>query len=188
MVSSSSMPDIDRSLQVSLLPEAPLSRWYATYTCSRHEKCVAQQMESRAIKCFVPTYRSVRRWKDRRKELSLPLFPGYVFVNLEWRDRLKVLEIPGVVQILSFNGKPAELPDHEIEMLRRRFDRNMTIQPHPYLRKGCRVQVVSGPLAGLEGILVRRKDRCRLVLSIDLIMRSVSVEVDEGDVEPGASR
>ncbi len=158
--------------------------WYVTYTCSRYERTVVEQMERRGLQCFLPTYRSVRRWKDRRKEISMPLFPGYVFVNLDLQERRKVLEIAGVVQIVSFNGKPAALPAEEIEHLRCTLSRDCRMEPHPYLKTGCRVQVRSGPLAGLEGILVRRKDRYRLVLSVDLIMRSMAVEVEEADVEP----
>ena len=160
-----------------------VSHWYAVYTCSRRERCVAQQMENRALECLLPTYRSVRRWKDRRKELALPLFPGYVFVNVSLRDRLRVLEIPGVVQIVSFNGKPAAMPASEIVALRSGLASNAAMMPHPYLKTGSRARVRSGPLAGLEGILVRRKQCYRLVLSIELIMRSVAVEVDEADVE-----
>lgn len=160
------------------------SRWYAVYTCSRRERVVAQQMESRMLECLLPTYRSVRRWKDRRRELALPLFPGYVFVNVSLRERLRVLEIPGVVQMVSFNGKPAFMPDAEIDALRNTLASHAQVIPHPYLRVGSRARVRSGPLSGLEGILVRRKDSCRLVLSIELIMRSLAVEIDEADVEP----
>src|SRR5271166_3029022 len=97
--------------------------WYALYTCSRHEKCVAQQIEQRSISCFLPLYRSIRRWKDRRKEMELALFPGYVFVRMALRDRLRVLELPSVVRLVSFNGQPAVLPEAEIEQLRQRLSR-----------------------------------------------------------------
>jgi transcription termination/antitermination protein NusG len=160
--------------------------WYALYTCSRHEKCVAQQIEQRSIACFLPMYRTVRRWKDRRKEMELALFPGYVFVRMAMRDRLRVLELPSVVRLVSFNGQPAVLPEAEIEQLRQRLSRGGCMEPHPYLRIGRRVRVCGGPMQGLEGIIVRRKDRCRVVFSLDLIMRSVAVEVDEDDVEPVA--
>lgn len=158
--------------------------WYALYTRSRHEKCVAQQIEQRSIACFLPLYRSVRRWKDRRKELELALFPGYVFVRLALQDRLRVLQLPSAVRLVSFNGRPAVLPEAEIEQLRERLARGGCVEPHPYLRVGRRVRVCGGPMQGLEGIIVRRKDRCRVVFSLDLIMRSVAVEVDEADVEP----
>ena len=160
------------------------SRWYAAYTAPRHEKRVAQQMLGYRIDCFLPLYKSIRRWKDRRKQLELPLFPGYVFVRIELGDRLRVLGSPGVVQIVSFNGKPAPLPDAEIEALRSGLIKNAWIEPHPYLKIGRRVRLHSGPMAGVEGIVVRRKDKFRVVLSIDLIMRSVAVEVDEADIEP----
>ncbi len=159
--------------------------WYALYTCPRHEKCVAQQIEQRSISCFLPLYRSVRRWKDRRKELELALFPGYVFVRLALKDRLRVLQLPSAVRLVSFNGRPAVLPEAEIDQLRERLARG-GVEPHPYLRVGRRVRVRGGPMQGLEGIIVRRKDRCRVVFSLDLIMRSVAVEVDESDVEPVA--
>jgi transcription termination/antitermination protein NusG len=168
------------------LPEAASGlNWYALYTCPRHEKCVAQQIEQRSISCFLPLYRSVRRWKDRRKELELALFPGYVFVRLALKDRLRVLQLPGAVRLVSFNGEPAVLPEAEIEGLRQRLSGGC-VEPHPYLNVGRRVRVCAGPMQGLEGIIVRRKDRCRVVFSLDLIMRSVAVEVDESDVEPVA--
>lgn len=157
--------------------------WYALYTYPRHEKLVAQQIERRNISCFLPLYRSVRRWKDRRKELELALFPGYVFVNIELQDRLQVLKVPGAVRLVTFNGKPAALPHHEIESLRNRQSSFGAVLPHPYLRVGRRVRVRSGPMQGLEGIIRRSKDKCRVVFSLDLIMRSVAVEVDEADVE-----
>ncbi len=158
--------------------------WYALYTCPRHERCVAQQIEQRSISCFLPLYHSVRRWKDRRKVLELALFPGYVFVHLALQDRFRVLQLPSAVRLVSFNGQPAVLPDAEIDGLRRRLSSGICVEPHPYLRVGRRVRVRGGPMEGLEGVIVRRKDRCRLVFSLDLIMRSVAVEVDESDVEP----
>jgi len=162
---------------------SPEGNWYALYTCPRHEKVVAQQIERRSFRCFLPLYRSVRRWKDRRKELELALFPGYVFVRMALENRLQVLQLPGVVRLVSFNGQPAVLPAQEIEALQGRLSGVMRAEPHPYLRKGRRVRVRSGPMQGLEGILVRRKECCRVVFSIDLIMRSVAVEVDEADLE-----
>lgn len=159
-------------------------RWYATYVCSRHEKQVLSQLQERRVNCFLPVYRSVRRWKDRRKELELVLFPGYVFVHIDLKDRLRVLQLPSVVRFVSFNGQPAPLPDADIEVLSKGLASGIRAEPHPYLKVGHRVRVRSGPMAGAEGILVRRKDKFRVVLSIDLIMRSVAVEVDEADVEP----
>jgi transcription antitermination factor NusG len=179
------VPETPMSAAPANLPEDRAGlNWYALYTCPRHEKCVAQQIEQRSISCFLPMYRSVRRWKDRRKELELALFPGYVFVQLALRDRFRVLQLPSVVRLVSFNGQPAVLPEAEIDQLRQRLSRGSCMEPHPYLRVGRRVRVCGGPMQGLEGIIVRRKERCRVVFSLDLIMRSVAVEVDEGDVEP----
>jgi transcription antitermination factor NusG len=158
--------------------------WYALYTCPRHEKRVVKQIEQHRISCFLPLYRSVRRWKDRRKELELALFPGYVFVRIALADRLQVLQFASVVRFVSFNGRPVPLPRGEMEALMNGLTSGVHAEPHPYLTAGRRVRVKHGPLAGSQGILVRRKDRFRVVLSLDLIMRSVAVEVDEADIEP----
>ena len=172
------------NLGTALPAVAAPSSWYALYTAPRHEKSLAQHIERRGISCFVPLYRSVRRWKDRRKELDLVLFPGYVFVHISLQHRLRILQIPGAVRLVSFNGQPAALPEEEVENLRHRLSGFHGVEPHPYLRVGRRVRVHSGPLEGLEGIIRRKKDHCRIVFSIDLIMRSVAVEIDEADVEP----
>jgi len=160
------------------------AHWYALYTCPRHEKRVAEQIRQRRVSCFLPLYRSVRRWKDRRKELELALFPGYVFVHIAPQDRLRLLQLAGVVRFVSFNGHPAPLSDCEMESLMKGLTRGVRLEPHPYLTVGRRVRVRYGPLARSQGILVRRKEKFRVVLSLDLIMRSVCVEVDESDIEP----
>ena len=158
-------------------------RWYAAYTCARHEKRVSKQLQERRIDSFLPTYHSVRRWKDRRKELDLPLFPGYVFVHLAGDDRMRVLQVPGVVRFVSFNGRPAPLDNSEIESLRNGIANGVHAEPHPYLKVGRPVRVKHGPMAGTEGILVRKKDKFRVVISVGLIMRSVAVEVQASDLE-----
>jgi transcription antitermination factor NusG len=157
--------------------------WYALYTAPRHEKHVAEQIGHQGIVCYLPLYRSLRRWKDRRKEVSMVLFPGYVFVQMPLQDRLRVLRLSGAVRLVSFNGNPAPMPDEEIEALRDRLSIAGGVEPHPYLSVGRQVRVRSGPLKGLEGIIQRTKDRCRIVVSIHLIMRSVAVEVDECDLD-----
>ena len=168
-------------------PELPREfvepHWYVAHTSANHERRVTQQLEERSVEHFLPLYDSVRRWKDRRMKLQLPLFPGYVFVRLPLRDRLKVLQVPGVARLISFNGQPAALPEHEIEALRAGLARQLHAEPHPYLTVGRRVRVKRGPLEGVEGILIRKKNVCRVVLSLDVIMRSASVEVDASDVE-----
>jgi len=131
-------------------------RWYAVYTCTRHEKCVKQQLEERQIDCFLPLYRSVRRWKDRRKKLELALFPGYVFVHIDFRDRLRVLQLPSVVSFVAFGNRPAAIASGEIESLRSGIANGMCLEPHPYLKIGRKVRIKQGPLAGSTGILLRQ--------------------------------
>jgi transcription antitermination factor NusG len=158
--------------------------WYAAYTCANHEKCVAAQFERRSIEHFLPLYESVHRWKDRRKRLKLPLFPGYVFVRLALSEKLKALEVPGVVRLVGFGGFPEALSENEMEVLRNGLSVTFRAQPHPYLTQGRRVRIKGGPLAGIEGILVRRKGNFRVVISVDLIMRSIVVDIDAADVLP----
>jgi len=158
--------------------------WYAVSVFPRHEKVVCQYLRERGLRSFLPVYRSTRRWADRRKEIELVLFPGYVFVSLGLHDRLMVLQSASVVRFVSFQGRPAPVADAEIRALQAGLEAGLRAEPHPFLRVGRRVRVVRGPLQGSEGILKRRKDRYRLVLSIELIMRSVMLEVDESDVQP----
>jgi transcription antitermination factor NusG len=157
--------------------------WYVVHTSANHEKRVSEQLLQRGVEYFLPQYESVRRWKDRRMRLQLPLFPGYVFVHLALRDRLQVLQVPGVARLVGFNGQPAALPDREIEALRTSSSAQLRAEPHPYLTVGRRVRIKRGALEGVEGILVRKKNACRLVLSIALLMRSAAVEVEADDVE-----
>jgi transcription antitermination factor NusG len=159
-------------------------RWYAAYTEARHEKKIAHQLEAREISCFLPCYRSLRRWKDRKKLVELPLFPSYVFVHLALKDRLRVLQLPGVVQLVGARGLPEAIPDCELNSLRQGLAGKLPMEPHPYLTAGRRVRVIRGAVAGLEGILLRRKQQFRFVLSIELLQRSVALEVDEADLEP----
>lgn len=159
-------------------------RWYAVYTCARHEKRVSEQLERKAVETFLALYETVHRWKNGLARVQLPLFPGYVFVHIPLKERLKVLEIRSVVRLVGFNGVPAPLPDGEIEALRQRLVSGVRAEPYPYLRIGRRVRVNNGPLLGAEGILVRTRNKSRIVLSIDLIMRSIAAEVEASDVEP----
>lgn len=156
--------------------------WYAAYTCPRQEKCVARMLQDRQVPYFLPLYRSLRFWKDRRKEVDMVLFPSYVFVQLPFAERLRVLQVPGVVRLVTFNGVPAALPPQEIESLRNGLEQGIYAEPHPYLKTGRRVRVARGPLAGVEGILLRKKDKLRFVISVDVLMRSVAVELDAADL------
>jgi len=158
-------------------------RWYAAYTSANHEKRVAAQLGVRAVEHFLPVYASVRRWKDRRVTLQMPLFPGYVFVHMALRDRLRVQEVPGVARLVGFDGTPAALPQEEIESLRASLVNGVRAKPHPYLTAGRRVLVKNGPMTGMQGILLQRKGKLRVVISIDQIQRSVAVEIDEADLE-----
>jgi transcription antitermination factor NusG len=158
-------------------------RWYVAQTCANHEKSVLRQLGQRSVEAYLPQYESVRRWKDRRMRLDLPLFPGYVFVHLPLRDRLRVLQTPSVVRLVGFGGQPIPLLDQEIETLRQGLAYDILIEPHPYLKVGQRVRVKTGPLQGLEGILLRKKSTSRFILTLDLIMRSVAAEIDIAELE-----
>jgi transcription antitermination factor NusG len=179
----SSISERNGSETAHLLIALEEPHWYVAHTSANHEKRVTQQLHERSVENFLPLYDSVRRWKDRRMKLQLPLFPGYVFVRLPLRERLKVLQVPGVARLISFNGQPAALPDKEIEALRTGLAAQLRTEPHPYLTIGRRVRVRGGPLEGVEGILIRKKNACRVVVSLDLIMKSASVEVDASDLE-----
>jgi transcription antitermination factor NusG len=172
----------------SAYPESALtaaaSQWFALTVCPRHEKQAAQILDAKQVVYCLPLYASLRYWKDRRKQVEMVLFPGYVFVNIALRDRLAVLTVPGVVGFVSFQGRPAVVPDHEISAIRVGSSSGCDVQPHPYLKKGQRVRVKAGPLVDTEGILVRRKGHFRMVISVNSLMRSLSVQVDECDIAP----
>lgn len=167
----------------SLPAEYCKTRWYAAYTSANHEKRVAEQMGARGVENFLPLYANVRRWKNGRVTLHRPLFPGYVFVRIALRDRLRVQQIPGVARLVGFDGVPAALPDEEIEVLRTSLASGVRAQPHPFLATGRRVRIKSGSLAGIEGIFLRRKGKLRVVVSIGLIQRAVAVDAEAADLE-----
>ena len=160
------------------------ANWFAAYTSSRHEKRVASYFADRQIESFLPLYATRHRWKNRcEMNLELPLFPNYVFVRIDPRERACVLEVPGVVSLVGFGRTLAPLSDFEIEALRSGLGQRK-IEPHPYLVIGERVRIKCGPMAGMQGVLVRRKSNFRVVLALDVIMRCVAVEVDADDLEP----
>ncbi len=160
------------------------SRWFAAYTTARHEKSVARQLESRAIEWFLPLFRMVRRRTNGcRVTVEQPLFPSYIFVSIERRDTVKVLQVPGVLSIVSAGREPSPLPASEIEGLRAGLPLRQ-FEPHPYLVLGERVRIISGSLAGMAGVLVRKKNNLRVVLTLELIRQSVAVEVDIEEIEP----
>lgn len=161
-----------------------LPRWFAIYTRSRHEKHVHREFGLRSIESFLPLYETERRWTDRRVHLQVPLFPGYIFARIALRNRLQVLQVPGVARLVGFNGTPVPLPQEEIDTLRANLLNGIRAKPHHYLTAGKRVIVKAGPLAGLGGILVKQKNKARFVVALELIQRALSVEVNEADLEP----
>lgn len=171
------------------MPESVVGRtspanWFAAYTHSHHEKRVVQHFGERQIESFLPLYSATRRWKNGCKMiLDLPLFPNYVFVRIIRRDRVSVLEVPGVLSLVGFGHELTPLPDFEIAALRSGLKQGK-VEPHPYLVLGERMRIKAGAMAGLEGVLVRKKNDLRVVVTLDTIMQSVAVEVDADDVEP----
>jgi transcription antitermination factor NusG len=159
--------------------------WYAARTSPRHEKRVEQQLLQRDVEHFLPLYHSSRKWRNGQKVvLDLPLFPGYIFVHIHRAERVRVLEISGVLFIVSgTGGEMASLPEAEVEALRLGLNLRK-VEPHPFLNVGQRVRIRSGALAGLEGFVERKKNNMRIVLTMDLIMQSIAVEVDAEELEP----
>lgn len=164
--------------------EAARPMWYVGSTRSRHEKEVEYQLQQRSVECFLPIYEEVHRWKNGRHRVQLPLFPGYVFVRIALRDKLRVLQVPGLVRLVGFQGGPVALPEGEVEAMRTALGAGLNAAPHPYLSVGDRVEVCRGPLQGMKGILLRQPGKCRVVISVELIMRAMVVELDAEDVIP----
>jgi transcription termination/antitermination protein NusG len=158
--------------------------WFAIWTRSRHEQVVREQVQDKGIEAFLPTVTKWSRWKDRRKKVDWPLFPGYCFARFNPADRLSVLKCTGVVSIVSFNGDIAPIPDLEIDSLRRLVTSELQYDPCPLIKEGTMVEVVHGPLKGVVGRLLRKGAHARLILAVDLIGQAVSVEVDASDVKP----
>lgn len=172
---------IPANLQNAMLNPSP---WWAVYTRHQHEKAVADGLSAKGFEVFLPLYESTRRWKDRTKVLSLPLFPCYLFVRGGLDRRLQVVTTPGIHTILYRGEDIAVIPDQEIEAIQKAIGGPSAVEPHPFLRCGMRVRVTRGALQGVEGILIRKKNLLRLVLSVDMLAQSVSVEVHAADVEP----
>jgi transcription antitermination factor NusG len=168
----------------SVEKEQEKAPWCVVYTRHQHEKSVGEMLEAKGFQTFLPLYESTRRWKDRQKVLSLPLFPCYVFVRGAMNRRLPVLTVPGVHKIISHGERIATVPEQEIEAIRMTLEGKLKVAPHPFLRCGDRVRVTRGSLEGVEGILTRKKNLYRLVLSVDMLAQSVSVEIDALDVVP----
>jgi transcription termination/antitermination protein NusG len=160
------------------------SYWYAIQTRPRHEKVVRDQLAAKSITHLLPLWRKRSIWKDRVKLVEVPLFGGYLFGYFALQDRITVLESFGVARIVGINGKPVPIPDEQITMVRTIMEQRLPCNPHPYLVEGMRVRIKHGLLAGAEGILLAKKQRYRLVISVDIIQQAVAVDVDCADVEP----
>ena len=152
--------------------------WHALYTRHQHEKVTARLLTEKGFEILLPLYTTSRRWKDRIKKLSLPLIPGYVFFRGGLDRRLDMLSTPGVHSLLRSGDQIAVIPEAEIQAVRQIVESRVQAEPHPFLECGDRVKVKFGPLAGIEGILVRKKDQFRLVLSVEALNRSIAVEID----------
>jgi transcription antitermination factor NusG len=157
--------------------------WFALQTRSRHEKMVRHELAIRNIEEFLPTVKRLSQWKDRKKEIEFPLFPGYCFARFSLENRLAVLQSPGVVHIVGAH-RPEPIPDSEIESLRIVLNNRTRYELYPYLKEGCLVEVTKGPMQGVKGVFVRQARPYRLVLTINLIQRAVAVEVDASSVVP----
>ena len=157
--------------------------WYAIYTRPRHEKTVNDRLFEKEFDTYLPLVKRVSQWKDRKKKIEEPLFKSYLFVNFEYKYRFDVLETNGVVKIINFNGKPAVVPGWQIDSLKKMIESPETLQIEPFLRPGELAEITSGPMRGMKGTVVRRKGKSRMVLTIDGVMQSVSLEVAEGDLK-----
>jgi transcription termination/antitermination protein NusG len=161
-------------------------KWYALYTRSRFEKKMLSELSDRRIEVFLPMREILSRWKDRKKKIWIPLFPGYIFVNHmdTPENRFRILNIPGAVSFVGFVGRADPIPEEQIESIRRFLEFGIAVDPYPYIQVGTRVEVMAGPLKGIKGLLVEKRGRFRFVLQVNLIRQAISVEIDASDVVP----
>lgn len=165
---------------------AECSSWYAVYTRSRHEKVVHNLLSNKGLSSFLPLRNVLSQWKDRRKYVQKPLFPGYLFVQAGQEELHLVMTTPGVAYILGGETEPVPVPDEQLQAVRSLVESPYPVVPWPLLRKGRRVRITAGPLSGIETYIIQRKgsEKCRLVVTVDILGRSVAVEVDPRCVEP----
>ena len=163
-------------------PQTNGLHWYALRTRSRHEKLVRDQLDKQGIEPLLPTVKRLSQWKDRKKEIEVPLFSGYCFVRFSQQEKTPVQKVTGVVEIVGSGSRPEPIPEQEIDALRRLMTSVLPYDPHPYLHEGMSVEVVRGPLQGIQGILLRKEKRHRLVLGVRLIQQAAAVEIDVNDV------
>jgi transcription antitermination factor NusG len=157
--------------------------WYALYTKHQHEKTVARTLRFKGFDTFLPSYASTRTWKTGKKILQLPLFPCYVFIRGKLERRLDIITTPGIYALVSQAGKPCPIPASEMDAIQRALSSGRQIEPHPLLKCGEWVRIKRGPMAGVEGILARKKNLCRLILSVNMLGKAAAVEIDSSAVE-----
>ena len=180
------VPAIDFAAPALLTPSPELPEWYALYTRSRFEKKLMSELTDRSIEVFLPMREVLSRWKDRKKKIWIPLFPGYIFVHQvdTPANRYRILNVPGAVRFVGFNSQTVPIPQEQIDGVRRFLECSLMVDPYPYMRIGRRVEVIAGPLKGIQGKLVQKRGRFRFVLQVDLIRQAISVEIDASDVRP----
>ena len=156
--------------------------WYIAYTLPRHEKAVAHRLGTQDIASYLPLYSEVRHWKHRKIEVELPLFPGYVFVRMLLADKSRILSHPGIIRLLSVNGNTAVFPDEDMLNLKSSLAR-WNAKPYPFLVSGKRIRIKSGPFAGLDGTIVRRNGRRKLIVTLDMINSSMLLDLDAAEAQ-----
>jgi transcription elongation factor/antiterminator RfaH len=159
--------------------------WYAVYTKPRHERKVNAHLSREGITTFLPEMERWSRRSDRKQKIWYPMFPGYLFINTELsgENRLKIIKTRGVVMVLGHKGIPTAIPENQIEAIQKAVDSRKAISAYPYLESGQIVRVINGPLNGVEGIFISEKGKGKLIISVDILHRSVSIEIEEGDVK-----
>ncbi|MBI4848939.1 MAG: UpxY family transcription antiterminator [Nitrospirae bacterium] len=173
------MPDMESQNSLN-------QKWYAVHTRSRHEFQVYERLQLKGVEAFLPTVEKVRKWKDRKKLIAFPLFPGYLFVHISKSSQglLSVLKVKGVSRMLcTIPGEPDPIPDDQILALQKLIENKEALDPYPYLIEGQKVRIVKGPLSGVEGILVEKIDKHILVLSVDVLRQGVALTINASDVE-----
>ena len=172
------------SSAVELKHSSNAKDWFAVFTTPRHEKRVEEHFRVREIESFLPLCKMRREWKDGSKvTIQVPLFPNYIFVRIERNKRIPVLEVPGVLSIVGGGRESMTIPDSYIHCLQEGLQQGK-IEPHPHLTTGMKVRIRSGVMAGMEGILLRKRNDFRVVLTLQMIMKSVKVEVEMDEIEP----
>ncbi|MGA2883532.1 MAG: UpxY family transcription antiterminator [Bryobacteraceae bacterium] len=164
--------------------DLPAYPWFALRIRSNHERITVRHLRERGYEEFAPSCKIEKRWSDRTKQIDHFLFPGYIFCRFDPNDRLPVMTAPGVVDVVGFGRTPERIPDAEVERVRRMVESGLLVTPYPYVQVGQAVLIERGPLSGVEGILVEVKGKVRLVVSVNLLQRSVSAEVDRHSIRP----